>query len=1608
MSSPRSLPRHVIALVSAVLSTFACVPAAAATIDNTASVSYQNASPTGTPVGDVIGLLSNTVSFDTLPAPTIASLGFLTHSPTLPGSAPLPVDGGQCELPSGNPGAGTFVPLPTLIDQDGNPLGMDVADATTTDRFYPGQPVLLRLDDANRNRDPAIREYVQVTLTTSTGDEETLRLQETGVNTGVFAIVIPSLAVPPPAVIGDCMLSLADEGTLTAVYADPDFPADRVTLTVQSYALQVQRGMLLAKQVSLPQASAGDILQYRLSLQSRHDQPIRSVVIVDTLPQGMRYQPGSLRIGDKAVLDPSVTPDGRSLRIAVGDLAMDAAIEVTYLVAVASDIRTGQAINRAQATGLGRLVSNEAQAAVRIEEPLFTSHFTIIGRVLDGACGLPAAELQGVPGVRLLLDDGTYVATDQDGAYHFEGVRPGTHVVQLDVATVPSNLEAVSCNPNSRFAGRAFSKFVEANGGSLWRADFRLREKVTATGTNDAQSEATSPSDADTERVAQQHARPETLDDATAAGGGNVDWLAGQAPGQAWLFPALDHNPRSPTTRIVIKHAPGQKVVLTRNGEPVSAINYDGSSTSSDKTVAVTRWVAVPLADGSNVFRAQLQDANGTVVASLDRTVHYSGAAARAVLVPEQSILAADGIQKPVIAVRLLDRSGRPLRAGVTGSFQLSAPYLPAQTVQAQQERQLAGLDRFQPTWHVEGDEGVAYIELAPTSVAGSAELRFPFQGSNGGPVREDRLSVWLESTPRDWIVVGFASGTVGYDTLKGNLQALAEQGEHGGMYTDGQLSLYAKGRVQGKWMLTLAYDSDKPTDRLNRQNLLSTIDPEKFYTLYGDTTQQGYDASSTDKLYVKLERDQFYALFGDYVTGLDRTQLSRYTRTLNGIKVEYRGPVVEFNGFAAETAQNYARDEIQGNGTSGLYRLSRGNVAINGERVRIETRDRFRSELIIETRTLTRHLDYDIDYAAGTLFFREPIASRDFGFNPNVIVVEYETIGRGDQQLNAGGRVGVALLDGRLTGGVSYISEKDTRGSTRLAGVDAKLKLRDATELRVEVASSEGEDGLQDHSGNAYLVELEHHGERFDALGYVRRQAPGFGLNQQNASESGMYKIGLDTQWRIDEKFAVQQQAYRQEDLVGGATRDAVNAQLDYRAERWGARAGVQVVRDQSQAGEVNESRQITLGANRSLLDNKLELSAAAELGLGGKNESVDFPTRLQLGAAYAINDAVRLIAAQEFTDGDTRDTATTRFGFEVAPWAGARLTSTLNQSQISEYGPRTFGLFGLSQSLQIGKRWAVDLALDSSHAFHESADAPPLTSRDAGPITSGGIRDGGALTEDFTALSAGATYRSELWTWNGRIEGREAATSDRYGFTTAFLRQVDTGMAFAASVQAFSVGQAVGSRGLLANVGLSWAWRPLGSQWALLNRLELRVDELRNGNGENVIGQNTVAVNGDVRSRRLVNNFVINHVSDEWTTEDMKGNLFEAGQRTQWSLYYGSKYVFDRYGYDGRDYSGYTDIIGLEWRFDVNPRLDIGLRGSVRHAWGQHNFSYAGGPVVGVSPFTNAWFSVGYNVVGFEDRDFDSAHYTRQGAYLMMRFKFDQATPALSGILGSVGGAR
>lgn len=1886
------------------------------------------------------------------------------------------------------------------------------------------------------------------------------------------SVLLPACAAPPCA---NSFGRMIVAGSHLQTFVIVPGPALHIDIPVDPTSAD----LIIQKTVSQTQASAGDFLQYRLSVQNRSLDATNSTLVTDVLPIGMRYQAGSLRVNGVKIADPAIAADGRTLKFDIGGIAGGATAQVSYVVVLGAGVIPGQdAVNTATAVGQansGTLTSNRGQVAVRIKEPLFSSRFTLIGRVFESDCNSAWGSLKGLANARVMLDDGTYVVTDADGQYHIEGLRPGTHVVQLDTSSLPKGYEPVSCIQNTRFGGSAYSQFVDVKGGGLWRADFFVKpapkaaektpepvvipdgeagirlqtldnvqvsdltqsvaarsytfkgrfdpnqdvlrpesvkdlerllaqlkkgqvekleiightdsvglkgepekkfgdnyglsraraktiadylgprlgltaeqiktdgrgpdvpvatndtldgraqnrrvevivhggmgptstkvgersrrehrvivdtgrvaafnlrltvmlppdlsyvpgsagidgqgladpeifgsmlvwripaaapkadgaeappvdpaawqrvltfntdvvrklvtskpandreftfkghfepnhaelmpgseaelralekklaaageidsleiightdskpllgdakkefgdnyglglarartiadylggalglsaDRITATGkgpdvpvaTNDtlagraqnrrvevrvhsreaavsqlqtlcsdgtvtlkvaasidteaennirlpvvenrlacselaakpkkpaaapapvaaAPTEAVAaPAAAANETVATPAAAPaapvaaastgnsngnsndsgrqqivlkpaapkpeETVDmqvagassdendDGVSSAGGGIDWLQRARGDIAFLFPEENHNPRSPSLRVVVAHQLNQSVTLLVNGEAVSGLNADGSRKAPERNAMISAWRGVPLVDGANRIVARVRDdASGKVVAELVRIVHYANTPVRAELVPEKSLLVADGITRPVVAVRLLDRDGRPIRNGVSGPIAINSPYMTAQQLDETQQRQLAGLERYAPQYTVKGDDGIALIELAPTTESGMAKIGFKFQTSQDSK-REQELQAWLAPTAREWVMVGFAEGAAGYNTLKDNTQALQAQGVDDGTYTDGKVSFYAKGRVLGKWLLTMAYDSSKTRDR---ESLLSTIDPDKYYTLYGDGAQQRYDAASQAKLYLKLERGQFYALFGDYETGLTQTQLTRYSRTFNGFKSENAGGPVVFTVYAADTEQNYARDEIQGNGTSGLYRLKQRSIVLNSEIIRIETRDRVASEKILTSKTLARHLDYDIDYDAGTLFFKEPINARDTNFNPVWIVAEYETNGSADTALNAGGRVGLNLAGGKLAVGVTALRDEGTQSQSDLGGADLKYRMGVDTELRMEVASSSGQTQINpDISGGAWLAELEHHSGRFDALIYSRRQDADFGVSQQNLSESGQQKTGVEGQYRLDRNWSLQGQVFQQENESTDATRDAAAAKLRYETDNGGVSVGAQVINDSTDsgllAGQNFRSEQAVLGANRWFMKRKLELTAQAEVG---QAESADYPNRYTLGAGYQVTDSVRLLAGQEFTDGDV-STSTSRVGAQVVPWKGARVDSTLNQSQMSEYGPRTFAQMGLTQSILIDKRWGMDISVDTSHSLSGTPQAKPVVNSSS--VTNLlGTATATAVTEDYLAISTGATYRADIWSWNGRVETRNGDTTDRYGFTSNFLRQAREGVAFATSAQAFHTAENTGSSGNLASLDLSWAWRPLGTQLSVLDRLEFKYEDVENGS--QLYGFNSLSA-AEARSRRIINNLALNHVSREWTGQDMTGNLFQRYERTQWSLYYGAKYALDTF--DGLDYSGYTDLLGLEVRHDIKTWLDIGLQASTLNSWSTGTRTYSFGPQVGMSPVKNGWVTLGWNIQGFTDRDFDAARYSAQGPYLQLRFKFDQ----------------
>jgi uncharacterized repeat protein (TIGR01451 family) len=1381
-----------------------------------------------------------------------------------------------------------------------------------------------------------------------------------------------------------------------------DIPLDRPSLAIG-----------LTKTASRQRAGPGDVVFYAVTASNSDPSRVkRDVVLTDVPPSALRLRPDTIRVnGAQAPGAVTIAPDGRSLRIALGDLPGGASARVTYAMSVRPNAAPGQAVNAAQVIdSLGRTA--RASAVVEIERETIADRMTIIGRVTAGACSIDDPRV-GIPGVRVLLEDGSFAITDADGRYHFEGVVPGTHVVQAARMTLPEGSTFVDCHRSTRNAGSANSRFAIGQGGSLVVADFhaivpqasfaaaapRAETRPEGAGARALEAIATGaaadPEATPAPRSADQLVAagvPESTAKAAAPGAvGEADWIALGDGEDGFLSPTADANPRAPAVRVAIRHRRGQKVVLRVDGKPVDPLAFDGTLEPKQGKFAVSTWRGVPLVNERTVLEADIVNSFGMVSKTVTRQVFFTTTPARVELVRERSNLIADGRTRPVVAVRVLDRNNRPLREGIAGEFRLSAPYESAEQLDRQQLNQLTGLGASSARWVVEGAEGIALIELAPTMVSGS--VRFDFTFNDGQIVRSQELEAWIEPGEIEWTIIGLAEGTIGARSVADNMERAGRFDSDLG--DDARVALYAKGRVLGKYLLTLAYDSAKQRED---QRLLGTIDPQAYYTVFADGSARRFDAASREKLYVRIETATFYALYGDFQTAFDHTQLARYNRTATGVKAEARFGQIKAQGFAAEIATRLRREELQGQGITGPYRLSSRAIRANSERVVLQVRDRFRSELIVSERELTRFIDYDIDLLSGAITFAQPVLSRDENLNPQFIVIEYETDGLGDAEFNAGLRADWTSGDDRVRIGASAITDANSAGEvagrTEIAALDLRARIAETTEVRAEFGVSR----RAGDTATGWLVEAQHQTGKLDVLAYARQLDADYGIGQQNGAELGRRKIGVDGRVLLTDTLSVIGSLYQDDSLADDSRRRAAQAQVVLTRKSTDLRLGLTHFNDRLSDGSSNVSTVLDVGVTQRLFDNALQLSASTAIALDNA-ESIDLPARHRLGVRYAISNDVRLVGSYEIADGAEIDARQLSGGLEVTPWRGGQIVTTLGQSSIGEFGNRSFAAFGLSQTVQVTPTLTLDATIDGSRTL---AGAPPVGDvlNPAQPVATGGQIGANTLFEDFTALTLGAGWRKDRWSITARGEYRDGEEADRAGVTFGAIRQLGEGSLVGSGATWTRAETPNGAVTEILDASLAFAHRPDESEFALLGKLEYRSDMIRGSVAGEAggAGRTALIVDGDATARRLVASWSTNWSPRGWD-EDESGTLQQT-RRDEYSVFLGARYNFDRF--EGTEFAGTTLLAGLDARIGIGERFEIGASGTLRTNLEDGVTSFAYGPTLGFVPVEGLLVTVGYNVEGFRDGDFSAARNTDKGVFAAVRLKFDADTFSFLGLGG------
>jgi uncharacterized repeat protein (TIGR01451 family) len=322
----------------------------------------------------------------------------------------------------------------------------------------------------------------------------------------------------------------------------------------------------------------------------------------------------------------------------------------------------------------------------------------------------------------------------------------------------------------------------------------------------------------------------------------------------------------------------------------------------------------------------------------------------------------------------------------------------------------------------------------------------------------------------RDTFAVGQIEATVG-DRLDTGVEA------------EGRVAFYVRSRLNDRWTITATADTGEAEisdlisglDDKNLDQLLRRLDPDRYYPTYGDDSTIEQDAPTSGRIYARVERDDDYALWGNYRTDFDDTEFARVRRTLYGAKfnwdenafTKYGDERTEVTAYLAEGGTRQGRDELRGTGGS-VYYLRRGDISIGSELVRIETRDEI-SGLVLESRRLQYGTDYDMDFIQGRLILNQPLRStgadrtlfRDGSLSGNrqVLVVDYEfsPIFGADTDSSVYGIRGSRWFGDVVKFGATYGHDDAGGAESDIYEADLTLQFGAGTYLKGEIARSEG-----------------------------------------------------------------------------------------------------------------------------------------------------------------------------------------------------------------------------------------------------------------------------------------------------------------------------------------------------------------------------------------------------------------------------------------------------------------------------------------------------------------------------------------------------------------------
>jgi hypothetical protein len=1010
-------------------------------------------------------------------------------------------------------------------------------------------------------------------------------------------------------------------------------------------------------------------------------------------------------------------------------------------------------------------------------------------------------------------------------------------------------------------------------------------------------------------------------------------------------------------------------------------------------------------------------------------------AVARLVVEVEKNDLPADGVSSNRITIRAFDSKGQPTSVDVIATIEVSGGRVlldGAKTDEFGPGRRDA--DRVVPGVQVTLKNGMASFNLLAPIDPGDVRVRI----TAGAAVAQGVISYVPEL--REFVAAGLLEAIVARkakgadlivptridDGFERELRRWVRSTSNGKNYYGARSAFFVKGKLQSEWLLTAAFDSDKDT----RNRFLRDPRSDELYPVYGDSALRGADAKSADRVYLRLDKERNYALYGDFNTGDGFSQLSdggkvanmrvrnlgAYNRSGTGLRGHAEDKGYFANAFATRDSLKQVVEEYRLGGIRGPYNTRLTTGIQNTEKVEVITRDRNQVNLVLTVRALERFKDYVFEPFSGAILLTDPLSSIDISGNPQYLRITYE-VDQGGPEFWVAGVDGQIKLGERSEVGASFVRDNNPLSPYTLGSVNVVVGLSEGTRIVVEVANSKSTrysvggitptttpsgaagESRDDRKGTAWRVEAQHKSDAWDAAAWAMSSADNF-YNPSSSISEGRAEYGGRVGYAISETVQAYGEAARTQNkaLPDDPKRDTQALGL-----RWNPMKNlgldISVRHAQEDAGfigsstlstingnsggffgqgvdAVNPTTGTTITSNSSFTGSSGAVStrdrSATTLRLGANWQPTERWTlrgeveggsnsqrRLGLGAQYQIAERTRVYANYDHNRGLTSSAALNPDDRSRAFTLGVDSSYMPGGTVFSEYRLRD------ALSSDVASNRDMQLASGVRNTWNVREGLAYTTSAEVLKVFQGSVRNAVALSGGVDYTVSELSKLSVKMDWRRlfddvTVPGKQNET--QWLNTTSYARKMDRDWTMLARNYLLYTDYSDKPNRLQDRFQIGAAWRPVDN-----NRV-------------NALGQYQYRIERDAASslNEYAHSFSVAaayHPSRPWW---LNGRVaFKTS-------------VDKTLPAAERRYTAW--LLGGRATYDINEKWDVGVLASVLGSPTGSARQYAYGVELGYQIMTDLWLSAGYNASGFSDKDLTSGEYTNRGAYVRLRFKFDE----------------